>query len=95
MSQDRNSGYFRRRQARAVPSGDLKPYWGKWIALRDGQIVASGTSLSEVRNRHDVRPTDLVMPVPRPEGDFLIFRAICETMHRQAPIAQLDRATPS
>jgi len=89
-----DNDYFRCRQARASPKGDLKPYWGKWIAVRDSEIVASGSSLAEVRSRHDVRPTDLVMPVPRPEGDFLILGTICETMGRSAPIAQLDRATP-
>jgi hypothetical protein len=95
VSRERDDDYFRRRQARAAPRGDLKPYWGKWIAVRNGEIVAAGSSLAEVRNRHDVQPTDLVMPVPRPKGDFLVLRAICETMQRGAPIAQLDRATPS
>ena len=95
MSHSQNGDYFRCRQARASPKGDLKPYWGEWIAVRDREIIASGSSLAEVRSRHDVRPTDLVMPVPRPEGDFLILGSICETMPGQAPIAQLDRATPS
>lgn len=75
-----DADYFRRCQTRATPKGDLTPYWGKWIAVRDREIVASGSSLAEVRNRHEVRSTDLVMPVPRPEGDFLILGAICETM---------------
>jgi hypothetical protein len=75
--------------------GDLKPYWGKWIAVRAKEIVASGSSLAKVRGRGDVRPTDLVMPVPRPEGRYLVLGAICETIRSRAPIAQLDRATPS
>jgi len=95
VSQDRGSDYFRRRQARTAPSDDLEPYWGKWIAVRDREIVASGFSLAEVRRRHEVRPTDVIMPVPKPEGDFLILGTICETMPARAPIAQLDRATPS
>lgn len=24
--------------------GDLKPYWGEWIAVRAGEIIASGSS---------------------------------------------------
>jgi hypothetical protein len=74
--------------------GDLKPYWGEWIAVRGGEIVASGSSLAEVRGRNDVRSTDLIMPVPRPH-EYLILGSVCETISKPAPIAQLDRATPS
>lgn len=95
MSNERDQDYFRRCQARAAPTEDLKRYWGEWIAVRAGETVASGSSLAEVRGRNDVRPTDLVMPVPGPEGRYLILGAICETISKPAPIAQLDRATPS
>ncbi len=94
MNRERNRTHFRRCQARATPKSDLRPYWGKWIAMRDGEIVAAGSSLAEVRNQDDVRPTDLVMPVPHPHG-HLILGETCETIPRPAPIAQLDRATPS
>jgi len=56
--------------------GDLKPYWGKWIAVRAEEIVASGSSLPKVRGRGDVRPTDLVArstprgPIPCPWCDL-------------------------
>jgi hypothetical protein len=66
--------------------GDLKPYWGEWIAVRAGEIVASGSSLAEVRGRNDVRSTDLVMPVPRPEGRYLILGVICATIPNPAPM---------
>lgn len=75
MSSERDGDYFRRCQARATPMGDLKPYWGEWIGVRAGEIVASGSSLAEVRGRNDVRPTDLVMPVPCPEGRYLCPRS--------------------
>lgn len=94
MNRGRNRTYFRHCQARATPKGDLRPYWGKWIAVRDGEIVAAGFSLAEVRNQDGVGPTDLAMPVPHPLG-YLILGERCGTIPKPAPIAQLDRATPS
>jgi len=78
VSRELGGDHFRRRQAKAAPKGDLKPYWGEWIAVHAGEIVASGSSLAEVRGRDDVRLADLVMPVPPPEGRYLIVGAICE-----------------
>lgn len=95
MSDESEQDHFQRCQDKAILSDDLTDYQDKWIAVRSGEIVASGFSLAEVRSRDDVQPSDLVMPVPRLAGRYLILGAICETISRPAPIAQLDRATPS
>src|SRR5665811_2038249 len=37
----------------------------RWVAIRDGKIVASDLSLSALRRRPEVERSDALMPVPR------------------------------
>jgi len=68
--QDQDS--FRRAQAAHWPKEDLSPYMGRWIAIRDGKVVASDLSLSALRSQPEVKPSDVFMPVPRTRAGYFI-----------------------
>jgi hypothetical protein len=63
---------FREAQAKHWPNEDLSPYMGRWVAVRDGKIVASDLSMSALRRQPEVEPSDHLMPVPRSRPDYLI-----------------------
>jgi hypothetical protein len=63
---------FRQAQAKHWPREDLSAYMGRWVAIRDGKVVASDLSLSALRRQPEVEPTDNLMPVPRSRPGFLI-----------------------
>lgn len=48
----------------------LEEYAGKWVALRDGEVVASADSLAELRENPDVRREDAVFIVPERHSYF-------------------------
>jgi hypothetical protein len=68
--QDQDS--FRRAQAELEPKEDLAPYMGKWVALRNGKVIASDLSAKGLRGKSEVRPTDVIVPVPRSRPGFFI-----------------------
>jgi hypothetical protein len=49
---------------------DLENYAGKWVAIRDGEVVASADSLEERRENPDVRREDTVYIVPERTSYF-------------------------
>lgn len=68
--QDQKS--FREAQAKLDAKEDLAPYMGKWVALRNGKVVASDLSTKALRDHDEVRPTDAVVPVPRTRAGYFI-----------------------
>lgn len=68
--QDQES--FRKAQAKLEPKEDLAPYMGKWVALRNGKVVASDLSAKGLRSQPEVRPTDAIIPVPRSRAGYFI-----------------------
>lgn len=68
--QDQND--FRRAQAQLEPQEDLSPYMGKWVALRNGKVIANDLSAKGLRSKAEVRPTDVIMPVPRSRAGYFI-----------------------
>ena len=68
--QDQDS--FRRAQAQHGPKEDLSPYMGRWVALRDGKVVASDLSMSALRSQAAVTHSDVIMPVPRTRAGYFI-----------------------
>ncbi len=63
---------FERAQTELNPREDLAPYRGRWVALRDGYVVASDLSLTSLRAQPGLRETDVFMPVSRhPSGIFI------------------------
>ena len=45
---------------------------GKWVALRNGKVVASDLSAKSLRDQPKVGPTDAIIPVPRSRAGYLI-----------------------
>jgi len=68
--QDQDS--FRQAQAELEPKEDLTPYMGKWVALRNGKVIASDLSAKGLRGNPEVRPTDALIPVPRSRAGYFI-----------------------
>lgn len=68
----RDQESFRKAQAKLDAKEDLSPYMGKWVALRNGKVVASDLSAKALRNRAEVRPTDAIVPVPRSRAGYFI-----------------------
>jgi len=68
--QDQDS--FRRAQAELEAKEDLAPYMGKWVALRNGKVIASDLSAKGLRSQAEVRPTDVIIPVPRSRAGYFI-----------------------
>jgi Family of unknown function (DUF5678) len=54
-------------------SDDLDAYDGKWVAMRDGRVVAHGDDETEVRGSPDVEAADLVFPVGVPPSGFYLI----------------------
>lgn len=61
------------RQQRAFPEGDVSRYAGQWIAVRDGEVVASGPDIGSVRSDPAVREGDAFASIPSdPSATFLL-----------------------
>jgi hypothetical protein len=54
------------------PKEDLTPYLGKWVALRDGHVVASALSAKQLLSHSDVREDDVIVPVSRSHGGYFV-----------------------
>ena len=50
--------------ARSPLPKSVEKYAGKWVAIRDGRIVASAETLDELYENPRVKDTDAVYPVP-------------------------------
>jgi hypothetical protein len=62
-----------RSQQELTPTEDLAPYAGKWVALRDGKVIASAADLQTLRHRRDVDSDDVAVPVaPSGAGAFVL-----------------------
>lgn len=62
-----------RKQAELAPKDDLSPYVGRWVALRDGHVVASDLDAIALRDNPNVREDDVLMPVPTDRDAILIL----------------------
>lgn len=56
-------------QARPGLEG-LAEYAGRWVAIRDGKVIAAADSLEQLRENPDVRREDTVYVVPEPSSYF-------------------------
>ncbi len=50
---------------------DIQEYARKWVAIRDGQVVAAADTLDELYAIDGVDPLDVVYPVPPPGPRFV------------------------
>lgn len=63
---------FLRAQTEHNPKESLQPYQGRWVALRNGYVVASDLTLRALRDHPEVEASDVVLPVSRhPNGIFI------------------------
>lgn len=62
-------------QRRGLPKDDLKPYAGRWVALREGYVVASALDPVTVRDDPVVCETDMILLVPMQPGQTYVFAA--------------------
>ncbi len=60
-------------QASLAPKEDLRPYAGKWVAIRGGHVVASADDSVSLRDHPDVRSNDELLPVPTADSSIYIF----------------------
>jgi hypothetical protein len=63
----------RRIQTEPLVLDDLMAYAGDWVAIRDGHVIAGALDPIELRDRDDVRNTDIPMPVPTHGSHTLIL----------------------
>jgi hypothetical protein len=54
-------------------SPDLEPYDGRWVAVRDGEVVAHAADEQELRDDPAVRESDDVYPVGEPPSGFYMI----------------------
>lgn len=48
----------------------LVGYEGKWVAIRDGEVIAAADTLEKLRTHPEVRREDAVYVVPEPSTYF-------------------------
>jgi hypothetical protein len=62
-----------RAQGRLMPQEDLSGYAGRWVALREGKVVATDVEAVTLRQHDEVEDTDVItfVPVAR-EGVYLL-----------------------
>ena len=60
-------------QAHLAPLEDTRPYAGKWIAIRDGRIIASANDSVSLRDNPDVRSDDQLVPVPSSDTGIYVL----------------------
>jgi hypothetical protein len=54
-------------------SQNLDDYDGRWVAVRNGEIVAHGEDEESVRSQDAVRDGDLVYPIGDPPSGFYLI----------------------
>lgn len=54
------------------PKQDLTRFAGRWVALRDGHVIAHASTLAALEAHPAVRPDDVLTPVPRGGGAFVM-----------------------
>jgi hypothetical protein len=52
---------------------DLDAYDGRWVAMRDGVVVADAPDEDGIRSHEAVNETDLVFPVGEPPSGFYLI----------------------
>jgi hypothetical protein len=57
-------------QQNPLSADAFEGYEGKWIAVRDGEVIASADSLQELRAEPQVTPDDAVYVVPEAPSYF-------------------------
>ena len=62
-----------REQQSLVGDVDLDPYRGTWVAIRDGEVIASDVDPIALRDNPDVRSDDFLTLVPTADEGMLLL----------------------
>jgi hypothetical protein len=54
-----------------VPAEAFERFPGRWVAVRDGEVVADGRTIEELESNELVAPGDTFFRVPEPNSKFL------------------------
>jgi len=54
-------------------SQDLDDYDGRWVAVRNGEVVAHAADEESLRRDEAVRETDLLYPIGDPPSGFYLI----------------------
>jgi hypothetical protein len=57
-------------EQQGIPTEVFEQYAGKWVAVRDGSVVAAAESLEELRENPEVTRADAVFVVPDRSSSF-------------------------
>lgn len=57
-------------EQQGIQTEAFEEYAGKWVAVRDGSVIASADSLEELRRSPDVTRDDAVFVVPDRSSSF-------------------------
>jgi len=60
-------------QASLAPQEDLRPYAGKWVALRGGYVVTSADDSVSLRDDPAVKESDQLLPVPAADSGMYVL----------------------
>ncbi len=52
---------------------DLSKYRGSWVAIRDGHVIDSGLDPVELRDRENVKESDVFLLVPSEQASTLFL----------------------
>jgi hypothetical protein len=55
-----------------APKEDLTPHVGRWVALREGHVIAVADDPAELRASRDVGENDVILLVPRNPGGYFL-----------------------
>lgn len=56
-----------------ISTEDLAPHRGNWVAIRDGVVIATGLTPTELRDSPDVREDDYLVLVPSGTSNTLLL----------------------
>jgi hypothetical protein len=56
--------------ARSPLPEHVEKYEGRWIAIRNGEVIADAATLDALRKNRRVRPTDVLYRVPERDSYF-------------------------
>lgn len=68
----RTTAEIEKLQRELSPNEDLTRYAGRWVAVREGRVVATAKDLSTLRAQDGVRDDDVVIPVSPARAGALV-----------------------
>ncbi len=64
---------IQQQQEAVMPHGDLAPYAGQWVAVRDGEVIAHDVDPERLKEHSEVRAGDALIPVAYPDRGVFVL----------------------